>query len=458
MGTSTATLNGDLANLGTAASVSVSFEWGTTSDSYANSTSPQAMTASGTFHFDLSGLSLGTTYYFRAKATGDGTAYGSQASFTTSTPRNQPPNQPSSASPANRAAGVSRTPVLQSSAFSDPDSGDTHTASRWQVSSTAGDYSAALFDSGADAGHLTSIGIPSALLQYSTTYYWRVRYEDNHGTWSPWSVEASFSTAAQPQADFSISSVGSSEGFIVVFFTNMSSGGVSPLTYAWDFENDGTIDATEREPWHQYSTSGTYTVSLTVRDAMGDTDSEVKANCLTILSSSGGTVETTDGQVSAEFPSGAVTGAAMVTIGPTTSSGLPDMPKGLTKGDTCFVISALDEDGNDIVTLSQPSVITVEYSEADLAAAGRDSNKLVLAYWDEAAGEWKPLETTVDTDDMTLSVSTKHLSTWAVLAKTTSASKGLPNWAWAPFVGIGAVALVLVLVYLAWFKKPAEQQ
>ena len=110
------------------------------------------------------------------------------------------------------------------------------------------------------------------------------------------------------------------------------------------------------------------------------------------------------------------------------------------------------------MTLSQPSVITVKYSEADLAAAGGDPNKLVLAYWDEAAGEWKPLETTVDTDDMTLSVSTKHLSTWAVLAKTTSASKGLPNWAWAPFVGIGAVALVLVLVYLAWFKKPAEQQ
>ena len=126
------------------------------------------------------------------------------------------------------------------------------------------------------------------------------------------SLDQTFTTAAQPQADFWVSSVGSSEGFIVVFFTNMSSGGVSPLTCAWDFDNDGIVDSTQWQDWHCYRVSGTYTVSLTVTDASGDTDSEVKVNCFSILSSNGATVETADGQISTEFPTGAVPGAAMV--------------------------------------------------------------------------------------------------------------------------------------------------
>jgi len=107
-------------------------------------------------------------------------------------------------------------------------------------------------------------------------------------------------------------------------------------------------------------------------------------------------------------------------------------------GETCFIIMALDENGNEIVSLSQPAVITVKYSEADLAAADGDPNRLVLAHWDEAAGQWKALKTSVDTEDMTLSASTTHLRTWAVLAKTASASNGLPLWSWV-VIGLAAV-------------------
>jgi PKD repeat protein len=244
-----------------------------------------------------------------------------------------------------------------------------------------------------------------------------------------------------PHADFLASSVKSSEGRIIVFFSNLSSGGVAPLTYAWDFENDGTVDSTEREPWHCYSTSGTYAVRLIVTDSAGNTDVKVSVNCLTIFSSDGGSAETSDGQVSTEFPSGAVPGAAMVTIGRMTSSGLPEVPEAFTIADTCFVIMALDESGKEIVTLSQPSTITVRYSEADLAAAGGDPNKLVLAYWDEAAGQWKALKTTADTAEMTLSASTTHLSTWAVLARTTSASNGLRPWLWIVIGLVGALVV-----------------
>jgi PKD repeat protein len=268
-------------------------------------------------------------------------------------------------------------------------------------------------------------------------------YDNWYGT----TPETSFTTAAQLQADFSVSSVGGSEGFIVVFFANMSSGGVSPLTYAWDFENDGVIDSTEWQPWHCYKESGTYTVSLTVIDATRDADTEVRWNCLTVLSSSGATAETADRQVSTEFPNGAMPGAAMVSIERTTTSSLPDMPGGFTIGDTCFEILALDDSGSEIAALSQPATSTVKYSEADVAAAGGDPKNLVLAYWDEAAGRWEVLKTTVDTANMTLSASTTHLSTWAVLAKNTPASNGLRPWLWA-VIGVVAALTAGTAAYL----------
>jgi len=75
------------------------------------------------------------------------------------------------------------------------------------------------------------------------------------------------------------------------------------------------------------------------------------------------------------------------------------------------------------VTLSEPSTITVKYLEADMAAAGGGTEDLVLAYWDEAAGN----------------------------------SNGMPAWGWV-FLGIGAVAGLGALVYLAFFMKPTKQQ
>jgi len=67
--TSSATLNGDLASLGTATTVNVSFEYGLTNQ-YGNTTTIQTVSAAGTFHTSLSDLSPGTTYHFRAKADG----------------------------------------------------------------------------------------------------------------------------------------------------------------------------------------------------------------------------------------------------------------------------------------------------------------------------------------------------------------------------------------------------
>ena len=90
IGIASATLNGDLTSLGTAGNVNVSFEWGTTTGSYTQTTANQARTSAGAFSADLSGLTPGTTYYFRARADGEGPP--SMARRRASPPRPTPPS------------------------------------------------------------------------------------------------------------------------------------------------------------------------------------------------------------------------------------------------------------------------------------------------------------------------------------------------------------------------------
>ncbi|MBN2099805.1 MAG: right-handed parallel beta-helix repeat-containing protein [Dehalococcoidia bacterium] len=87
---SSARLNANLTSLGTASSVTVSFVWGTSSGVYPYETTGQLVTAPGTFFFDLDGLTPGTTYYYSARAMGDGASYGAEKAFTTTTATTPP--------------------------------------------------------------------------------------------------------------------------------------------------------------------------------------------------------------------------------------------------------------------------------------------------------------------------------------------------------------------------------
>jgi len=77
--------------------------------------------------------------------------------------------------------------------FSDPDAGDSHKASQWQITTSAGDYANPVYDSGRDTNK-TKIIIPAGKLTANTTYYWRVRHQDSKGAWSDYSAETSFTT------------------------------------------------------------------------------------------------------------------------------------------------------------------------------------------------------------------------------------------------------------------------
>jgi hypothetical protein len=79
-----ATLNGYLVSLGTASSVTVSFQVGTTT-SYGRVFGTQTLTATGPFSYNLTGLTPGATYHFRARAVGGGTTvYGADMMVTAS--------------------------------------------------------------------------------------------------------------------------------------------------------------------------------------------------------------------------------------------------------------------------------------------------------------------------------------------------------------------------------------
>jgi hypothetical protein len=128
-------------------------------------------------------------------AGGTGDPVSGDVDFTPWIGMNNPPVGPSNLSPTNGATCVYLPPNLQSSSFSDPDGGDAHAASQWQVRTGSGSYSSPVYDSGIDVTHLTSIAVPSLI--YSTTYYWHVRHQDDGGAWSDWSAETSF-TASPP--------------------------------------------------------------------------------------------------------------------------------------------------------------------------------------------------------------------------------------------------------------------
>jgi PKD repeat protein len=79
-------------------------------------------------------------------------------------------------------------------------------------------------------------------------------------------------------ADFSADVTG---GYypLTVHFTDRSRG--SPTSWAWDFDNDGTVDSTSQNPSWTYSRSGTYSVALTVSDH-GSTDREIITDYVTV--------------------------------------------------------------------------------------------------------------------------------------------------------------------------------
>ncbi|MGD9116291.1 MAG: PKD domain-containing protein [Dehalococcoidia bacterium] len=60
---------------------------------------------------------------------------------------------------------------------------------------------------------------------------------------------------------------------LTVDFTDTSTSPVGSVSgWAWDFDNNGTVDSTEQDPQHTFDTPGTYTVKLVVSNTCGDSE------------------------------------------------------------------------------------------------------------------------------------------------------------------------------------------
>jgi PKD repeat protein len=64
-----------------------------------------------------------------------------------------------------------------------------------------------------------------------------------------------------------------------VQFTDQSAN--EPVSWQWDFNNDGTVDSADQNPTYEYSAAGTYSVKLTVSNSAGS-DDEIKTDYITV--------------------------------------------------------------------------------------------------------------------------------------------------------------------------------
>ncbi len=94
--------------------------------------------------------------------------------------------------------GVTTATPYFSAIFNDPDTGDTATHYQIQVNTSSDFTGTTMWDSGLEAMAATANGARSPNITYAgttlafngATYYWRIKFADEHGTVSPWSTES----------------------------------------------------------------------------------------------------------------------------------------------------------------------------------------------------------------------------------------------------------------------------
>jgi hypothetical protein len=143
---------------------------------------------------------------------------------------------------------------------------------------------------------------------------------------------------------------------------------------------------------------------------------------ITVSPGSEATLASQDGRYSVSFPQGSVLADVVVILKPYPMDKLSPAPSGAKLGATSFEVAGLAG------LLSKDASVKVKYSTDDLAAAGGDASQLKLAYWNAGQYQWVILPTQVNTQDMTLTTTTNHLSVWAVMVSS-STSAGSPSGA-----------------------------
>jgi len=105
---------------------------------------------------------------------------------------NLPPAKPVITSPYNSQVECDPLLTVQTEPFSDPDAGDSHSKSRWQIS-TAQDFASLVLDVSTTTW-LTQFPVPHSVLDRATSYFARVQFFDAVSEASEWSDAVEFRT------------------------------------------------------------------------------------------------------------------------------------------------------------------------------------------------------------------------------------------------------------------------
>jgi serine protease AprX len=127
-------------------------------------------------------------------------------------------------------------------------------------------------------------------LSRGTTYWWRIRVQDTAGNWSGWSGNENFRINQPPTCSITAPPDGyeTMEETEIQFESSASDPDSDPLTYLWDFGDEGT--STDLNPTHAYTDPGDYTVTLTVSDGYETASDSITVH-ITILIPWTGTAE-----------------------------------------------------------------------------------------------------------------------------------------------------------------------
>jgi hypothetical protein len=218
------------------------------------------------------GLTPGTTYYYRAWSYVEGSEQWSdsyaQTLGTTGTGPNNPPHLPGNPSPVNYATGVP-IDVDLSWTGGDPDAGDAVTYDVYfGASSTpplvSNDQLGTTYDPGT--------------LAYNTKYCWKTVATDNHGASTDGPVWDFTTEFCKPEPDFVAAPREGTAPLQVTFDIAGYYCGIPPYVKAeWDFDNDSIIDEKVEGSWatpadmppvtYTYTSKGTYTVCVSIYDS-----------------------------------------------------------------------------------------------------------------------------------------------------------------------------------------------
>lgn len=150
--------------------------------------------SSNELRIDVGHLAPETTYSWRVRyddARGATSDFSSTTRF--STGADTIPDTPTNISPPDGAQALLFPLTLQASTFSDADL-DLHAASEWHVCIDS-DCAYTVFESNTLTDSLTELTFAKGALLEGAEQYWRVRYQDDTGSFSEWSATTSFTTA-----------------------------------------------------------------------------------------------------------------------------------------------------------------------------------------------------------------------------------------------------------------------